>query len=74
MRVAIVQLPQTTEAAGNDTFRDIIDVGGAVIPLAIVVLVLAVSWPGMRRWVRHRVRRWRRRRHHSVHPGAPRLP
>jgi len=74
VRVAIVQLPQTTDAPGNDTFRDIVDVAGAVVPLAIVVLVLAVSWPGMKRWFRHRVRRWRRRRHHDAHPGTPRQP
>ena len=74
MRVAIVQLPQTTDAPGNDTFRDIVDVAGAVIPLAIVVLVIAVSWPGMKRWFRHRIRRWRRRHHHDVHHGTPRLP
>ena len=74
MRVAISQLPQTTDAPGNDTFRDVIDVAEVVIPLAIVVLVLAVSWPGMRRWVRHRVRRWRKRRHHDAHPGTPPLP
>jgi hypothetical protein len=74
VRVAITQLPQTTEAPGNDTFRDIIDVGGAVIPLAIVVIVVAVSWPGMKRWFRHRIHRRRRRRQHGAHPGAPRLP
>lgn len=74
MRVAIVQLPQTTDAPGNDTFRDVIDVAGAVIPLAILVLVIAVSWPQMKRWFRHRIRRRRRRRHHDAHPGTPRLP
>ena len=74
MRVALVQLPQTTDVPGNDTFRDMTDVAGAVIPLAIVVLMIAVSWPGMKRWFRHRIRRWRRRRHHGAHPGTPRLP
>jgi hypothetical protein len=74
VRVAIPQLPQTTDAPDNDTFRDVMDVAGVVIPLAIVVLVLAVSWPGMRRWVRHRLRRWRRRRHHDAHPEPKRLP
>ena len=74
MRVAIVQLPQTTDAPGNDTFRDVIDVAGAVIPLAMVVLVIAVSWPHMKRSFRHRLRRWRRRRQHDAHPGTPRSP
>ena len=74
MRVASVQLPQTTGAPGDDTFRDVIDVAGAVIPLTIIVLLVAVSWSGMKRWVRHRVRRRRRRRHHDGHAGTPRLP
>ena len=74
MRVVIAQLSQTTDAPGNDTFRDIVDVAGVVIPLTVVVLVLAVSWPAMKRWVRHRLRRWRRRRHHDAHTGTPRLP
>jgi hypothetical protein len=74
VRVAIVQLPQTTDAPGNDAFRDIIDVAGAVIPLAIVVIVVAVSWPGMKRWFRHRIHRRRRRRHHGTHTGTPRSP
>jgi hypothetical protein len=33
-----------------------------------------VSWPGMKRWARHRWRRRRRRRHHDAHTGAPRVP
>jgi hypothetical protein len=76
VQLAPVHLPQTTEAPGNDTFRDVLDVAGVVIPLAIVVLVLvlAVSWPNIRRWLRHRARRRRHRHHHDGHPGTPPLP
>ena len=72
--MAIVQLPQTRDVPGDDTFRDITDVAGVVLPLAIVVLMLAVSWPGMKRWFRHRIRRRRRRRHHDTNAGTPRVP
>jgi hypothetical protein len=74
LQVAIVQLPPKTDTRGSDTFSDIIDVGGVVIPLTIVVVVLAVIWPGMKRWFRHRARRRRRRRHHDAHPDTPRVP
>jgi hypothetical protein len=33
-----------------------------------------VTWPSIKRWARHRIRRRRRRRHHNAHPGAPTTP
>jgi hypothetical protein len=71
--VALAQQPQRFEqSAPDDTFRDVLDVAGVAIPLALGVLLLAVSWPGMKRWARHRIRRRRRRRHHhDAHPGTP---
>ena len=75
MLLAIAQQPQRFDAsAPDDTFRDVLDVAGVAIPLALVVLLLAVTWPSMKRWVRHRMRRRRRRRHHDAHPDAPTTP
>jgi hypothetical protein len=73
--VSYAQQVQPPESQGSDdTFRDVLDVAGVAIPLALAVLLLAVSWPGMKRWARHRWRRRRRRRHHDAHTGAPRVP
>jgi hypothetical protein len=73
--VAFAQQPQTTELpTPDDTFRDLLDVAGVAISLALVVLVIAVTWPGIKRWARHRMRRHRRRRHQSAHTGPGRLP
>jgi len=73
--IAVIQQPQTfDQATPDDTFRDVLDVAGVAVPLALGVLLLAVSWPGLKRWVRHRLRRRRRRRHHHAHPGAPTAP
>jgi hypothetical protein len=73
--VAVVQQPQTFEQASpDDTFRDVLDVAAVAVPLAVVVLLVAVTWPGIKRWARHRMRRRRRRRHHDAHPGAPTTP
>jgi peptidoglycan/LPS O-acetylase OafA/YrhL len=73
--VAVVQQPQTFEQASpDDTFRDVLDVAVVAVPLALVVLLVAVTWPGIKRWARHRMRRRRRRRHHDAHPGAPTTP
>jgi hypothetical protein len=38
-----------------------------------VVLLATVSWPGMKRWFRHRMRRHRRRKRHHALPtdGSP---
>ncbi|HKW09596.1 MAG TPA: hypothetical protein VJO33_04400 [Gemmatimonadaceae bacterium] len=75
MLIAVVQQPQTfDQATPDDTFRDVLDVAGVAVPLALGVLLLAVSWPGLKRWVRHRLRRRRRRRHHHAHPGSPTAP
>lgn len=76
MLVALVQEPRPFEpGAQDDTFRDILDVAGVAIPLALAVLIIAVGWPSVKRWLRHYVRRRRRRRHHrDVHPGAPTTP
>jgi len=69
--VAVAQQPQTFEqSAPDDTFRDVLDVAGVAIPLALAVLLLAVSWPGMKRWARHRIRRRRRRHHRDGHVGT----
>jgi hypothetical protein len=72
--VAIAQQLQPPESPTDDGFRDVLDVAGIAIPLALVVLLVAVGWPGIKRWARHRWRRHRRRRHHDAHPGAPRVP
>ncbi|HEY2855600.1 MAG TPA: hypothetical protein VGJ18_22345 [Gemmatimonadaceae bacterium] len=72
MLVAYAQQPASPEPpAPDDTFRDVLDVAGVAIPLALVVLVIAASWPNLRRWARHRLRRRRRRRQHA---DTPRLP
>jgi hypothetical protein len=69
--LAQVQQPQPFEPpAPDDTFRDILDVAGVAIPLAVAVLLIAVSWPSMKRWARHRIRR-RHKRRHKPHPGSP---
>ncbi|HEY7233373.1 MAG TPA: hypothetical protein VH539_04445 [Gemmatimonadaceae bacterium] len=74
MLIAVVQQPPTfDQATPDDTFRDVLDVAGVAVPLALGVLLLAVSWPGLKRWARHRLRR-RRRRHHQAHPGSPTQP
>jgi hypothetical protein len=74
--VALVQEPQVFEQPiRDDSFHDILDVAGIAIPLALAVLLLAVGWPGLKRWTRHRIRRHRRRRHqHNAHPRAPMTP
>ena len=75
MLVAVAQQPQRFEqSAPDDTFRDVLDVAGVAIPLALAVLLLAVGWPSIKRWTRHRIRRRRRRRHHDAHPGTPPAP
>jgi peptidoglycan/LPS O-acetylase OafA/YrhL len=72
--VAYAQQPSAFEPpAPDDTFHDVLDVVGVAITLAFVVLFVAVSWPGVKRWARHRRRR-RRRRQHDAHTGSPRLP
>jgi len=73
--LAVAQQPRTYEqATPDDTFRDVLDVASVAVPLALAVLLIAVSWPSMKRWARHRIRRRRRRRHHDVHPDAPTTP
>lgn len=75
MLVAFAQQPQTTELpTPDDTFRDLLDVAGIAISLALVVLVIAVTWPGIKRWLRHRLRRHRRRHHPGAHTGQGRVP
>ena len=75
MLVALAQQPQTFEqSTPDDTFRDVLDVAAVAIPLALAVLLLAVSWPNIKRWARHRMRRRRRRRHHDAHRDAPHAP
>jgi hypothetical protein len=73
--VAVIQQPRTfDQATPDDAFRDVLDVAGVAVPLAVVVLLVAVGWPGMKRWARHRIRRRRRRRHHDAHHDAPTTP
>lgn len=68
MLIALTQEPQPLgPSLPDDTFHDLVDVIGVAVPLAFAVLLLAVSWPGVKRWVRHRIRRRRRRRHHDAH-------
>jgi hypothetical protein len=70
--IALAQQARALEASTpDDTFRDVLDVAGVAIPLALVVLLIAVSWPSIKRWARHRIRRRRRRRHHDAHVGTP---
>jgi hypothetical protein len=73
--VAVIQQPRTfDQATPDDAFRDVLDVAGVAVPLAVVVLLVAVGWPGIKRWARHRMRRRRRRRHHDAHPDTPTTP
>lgn len=75
MLVALVQEPQPLESSTDDAFHDLVDVVGLAVPLAFAVLLLAISWPHVKRWIRHR--RHRRRRHrqrHDVHHDAPAAP
>ena len=65
---------QTLDSTPDNTFRDLLDVAGIAVPLALVILLAAVSWPGIKRWVRHRVHRRRRRRNRDAHAGTSRLP
>lgn len=71
MLVALVQEPQRFgPPESDDTFRDVLDVAGVAVPLALVVLLVAVGWPGIKRWARHRLRRRRRRHNHDAHSGT----
>ena len=67
MLLAIVQqTPDFEQTSSDHTFRDLLDVAGVAIPLAIAVLFAAVSWPNIKRWFRHRTRRQRRRKRRTV--------
>lgn len=67
MFVAIVQQsPDFEQTSSDDTFRDLVDVASVAIPLAVAVLIAAVSWPNVKRWFRHRSRRHRRRKRRSM--------
>ena len=69
MLIAVTQQPSAVETqTTDDTFRDVLDVAAVAVPLALALLLIAVTWPGLKRWARHRLRRRRRRRHH--HPDA----
>ena len=73
MLIAFAQQSPTVEPpTADDTFRDVLDVAAIAVPLAVVLLLVAVSWPGLKRWARHRLRRRRRRRHHhhDAHAGS----
>ncbi|MFL5613267.1 MAG: hypothetical protein ACJ796_06365 [Gemmatimonadaceae bacterium] len=72
MLVALAQEPQRFgPPEADDTFRDVLDVAGVAVPLALVVLLVAVGWPSIKRWARHRLRRRRRKHHHGAHSGTP---
>lgn len=74
MLVTYALQQQTSDPSPDNTFRDLLDVAGVAVPLALVILLAAVSWPGIKRWVRHRAHRRRRRRHRDAHAETPRLP
>lgn len=69
MFVAIVQQAPEIESPSDDTFRDLVDVAGIAVPLAVAVLIAAVSWPSVKRWFRHRTRRQRRRKRRTIASG-----
>lgn len=74
MPYALTQEPQPFgPSPTDDSFHDIIDVVGVAVPLALAVLLLAVSWPNIKRWLRHRIR-GRRRHHRSASRAVPAGP
>ena len=66
MFVAIIQQAPELESPSDDTFRDLVDVAAIAVPLAVAVLIAAVTWPSLKRWFRHRSRRQRRRKRRTV--------
>ena len=66
MFVAIIQQAPELESPSDDTFRDLVDVAAIAVPLAVAVLIAAVTWPSLKRWFRHRSRRHRRRKRRTV--------
>lgn len=66
MFVATIQQAPELESSSDDTFRDLVDVAAIAVPLAVVVLIAAVTWPSLKRWFRHRTRRHRRRKRPTV--------
>lgn len=69
MFVAIIQQSPEFESPSDDTFRDLVDVASVAVPLAVAVLIAAVTWPSVKRWFRHRTRRQRRRKRRSIASG-----
>ena len=67
LAIALVQEPYPAEAdPGGSAFQDLVDVAAIAIPLALVMLVFAMTSGRMKRWFRHRVlHRGRRRRRRS---------
>ena len=66
---AVTQEPFPAEPdAGGSAFQDLVDVAAIAIPLALIMLVLAMTSSRLKRWFRHHVlHRGRRRRRRSTH-------
>src|SRR3954470_12183277 len=67
LAIALIQEPFPVEPdPGSSAFQDLVDVAAIAVPLALVMLVLAMTSGRLKRWFRHRVlHRGRRRRRRS---------
>jgi hypothetical protein len=65
--IALTQEPSPVEPdPGSSAFQDLVDVAAVAVPLALVMLVFAMTSGRLKRWFRHRVlHRGRRRRRRS---------
>jgi hypothetical protein len=67
LALALIQEPYPAEPdPGSSAFQDLVDVAAIAVPLALVMLVVAMTSGRLKRWFRHRVlHRGRRRRRRS---------
>jgi hypothetical protein len=67
LAIALIQEPYPVEPdPGSSAFQDLVDVAAIAVPLALVMLVFAMTSGRLKRWFRHRVlHRGRRRRRRS---------
>ena len=63
LAIALTQEPYPVEPdPGSSAFQDLVDVAAIAVPLALVMLVFAMTSGRLKRWFRHRV----------LHRGRPR--
>jgi hypothetical protein len=73
LAIALTQEPYPVEPdPGSSAFQDLVDVAAIAVPLALVMLVFAMTSGRLKRWFRHRVlhRGRRRRRRRSAEQQA----